>query len=145
MRIILALSVVALLGMGCRAPSMNVQRSGLRGVGDVAATVLLERVPEAAVPVVREKALEVIAQCDAALSDGVLPGMSLDALKKILDEKVPEQYKPVSDAVLKVVRGIRLPTEALGENNAKRIRAALVGIKSGVTEYKVGDRNPVVE
>jgi len=139
MRALLIFAVLGVLATGCKGPSMNTQRSALRGTGDVVATVLLERVDAAEVPAKQALALKVIAEVEKALDAEGVPELTLEKLQALMD-KVPGEYRPVADAIMKVVRGVKLPTDKLGSNNIKRIRAALKGLTSGINGYRIEDR-----
>ena len=132
---------IVFVALGCKSPSMNVQRSSLRAVGDVAATIVLEGIDADKVESSRAEALDLIDSIEKFLDDGTVPEMAVTALRDLIKEKVPLKYSAIADTLLAYIPTTNVPTEKLGVNNLKRVQAACYGLKVGFTKYDVVDRN----
>jgi len=128
---------------GCK-PSMNVQRSGLRCVGDTGVTVLLDELPEEKVAEARKDVKDIGAALLKFLETGDVAALTMSELRAELEKLVPVKYKGYFDAVLSAASTQHVDVEKIGPNNVKRVRAAILGCLEGEQRYDVADR-PVEE
>jgi hypothetical protein len=130
--------VSALLACGCG--TLNVQRSALRGAGDLSCTAFLDRAPEADVCVVAEETRKIakglIDFLDRLPAEGCYP----DALFELLRDRAGARGAWLVEGA-RIYCGRRLDRRlTVGPDNVKRIRAYLTGVVEACDEYDPKDR-----
>ena len=137
----------ALFATGCASfGSLNLQRSGLRGLGDTAVTVLLDQLPESQ----WEAASTELADAFQRLTDFVETGETQNLVFPKLVEKVrsviPTQYRSIGEALLVSIEHgsatVDVDVEIVGQDNLDRIKAFLEGAGSGLRAYRKDHRPP---
>lgn len=140
---LIAVVFVAAFAAGCLPPSLNIQRSLLRDGGDSGVTFYLETVDEAKLAETQKTIGEACDAMDEFLKTGSAATLPLAEIETQLKRVVPEKYQRWVGTALAAVSAVNVDvTKAIGADNVKRIRAALIGIRIGTTEYDVNDRNP---
>lgn len=138
----IAVVFVAVFAAGCLPPSLNIQRSLLRNGGDSGVTFYLETVDEAKLAETQKTIGEACDAMDEFLKTGSAATLPLAEVEKQLKRVVPAQYQRWIGTALAAVSAVNVDvTKAIGVDNVKRIRAALIGIRIGATEYDEADRN----
>lgn len=125
---------------GCQEPSMNVQRSAARDVGDTSITIYLDRRDAHDVDEKKERIITIADEIEAFLNSGEIGALTVGAMKKQVNKIVPSGYQDISDIVLNYISQHNAPTDKIPEKVVKNIKAALKGIRTGVLEYKLEDR-----
>ena len=141
MRMLVVVLFMAMVFMaGCKQPGMNVQRSGLRDVGDIASTLWLENIEMAKV---EKRKGEIIETCDKLLEflkTGQVIGLTSGALIEKLIGKVPTDYIWIPQQALVYANLANVDTNIVGDKNKKRLVAFIVGMKRGGEGYLSSDR-----
>ena len=141
----LAIVVVAALAAGCQTPSfsLNVQRSLLRDGGDSGITFYLETVDKVKLADTQTKIGEACDAMETFLKTGQAAVLPLSEVEKQLKRVVPAKYHRIVSTAIAAISAVNVDvSKKIGVNNVKRIRAAVVGIRTGTTRYDVADRNP---
>jgi len=140
----LTLVLALILLAGCTPPSMNLQRSALRSLGDVGVTVTLDLVKA---DKVKATQAEVVVVCDAVLrflNGGTADGLTQTGISSKLQSLIPAKYRAYFSSALQALSGQTINVGAkIGMKNLRRINAAVVGIKAGARYYVVTDRSPL--
>jgi hypothetical protein len=140
---LLPLLLFVFAATGCIPPSMNYQRSGLRSAGDVGATALLE---QADAKMMEKYKVDIVDTCNAVikyLDGGKVADLTPYAVEAKLREIVPIKYIPLLNTALTAIDNSNAtvnPSTAIGPDNVKRIKAAVIGFRQGTIEYDVNDR-----
>ena len=132
--------VLCLAVFGCTPPSMNMQRSMLRGGCDAATTVALDSVPVDQLAGVR---VDISSTCSALASfmgSGNVSDLTSATVTAKLQELVPERLRPYFSAVLAAVSSQQVNTAKIGVDNIKRINAAILGVSLANAQYATADR-----
>lgn len=140
MRKVLLMAFTAMLLVGCKAGSMNVQRSGLRGAGDTGVTIWLDDIDVDKVP---QRQQEIIGTCSSLidfLAEGELSDVTNTVLMDKLVARVPDEYKWIPSEVFSLAGVMEVDTSAIGERNIRRLVSALNGMINGAKQYKISDR-----
>jgi hypothetical protein len=143
MRYYLFLLAMLLCTFGCQMPSMNYQRSALRDVGDIGATATLE---QADAKMIEKYKVDIVDTCNAIikfLDGGKVADLTPYAVEAKLREIVPIKYIPLLNTALTALDNSNAtvnPSNAIGPDNVKRIKAAVIGFRQGTIEYDVNDR-----
>ena len=138
-RIALALAAVMVV-VGCKPPSMNLQRSGIRAGTDLAITAALDASSAGKVDARKAKVKEVCDQLEALLDGGTVPDMALGAFEDLLKRVVPADLGKLRLVVMGALYGVKVPTDKIGANNVKRVRAAVNQARIAVDAYAMEDR-----
>jgi len=136
MRRVWVAALVALV-VGCTPPTMNIRRSGLRGGGDLATTVTLDRLGEAEAQAAIPKIVEV---CD--FIEGVVNADGPTTVGGIIvgvEENCPAGVGWLIDEIVREVR-VDTATTALTESQEKYVLALVRGARTAAREYDVADR-----
>lgn len=130
--LILVLPVVLLLA-ACAAPSLNMQRSLLRGSGDVAATAYLDHNDDVAPRTLVQVAVGV----QAFLESGDVSELPLDELKARLAQLIPIRYRAWGEQLLGVIDTQSVDVRGtVGVLNARRLEAFVIGFLRGAEAYE---------
>ena len=128
----LMLLCLAAVSGGCSPLSLNMQKSGLRAVGDVSTTWLIEHregVTAAGVLAAADKLI-------AYLESGDVSNLPLGDLEDKLKAQVPEQYAALVSKVVKAAsKRLATATGKIGKNNVARMLALAKGIRMAGAEY----------
>ena len=143
--LILAASFILLAG--CAPPSLNIQRSVLRGTGDTAVTFVLDEVAEDKLDETSGKIKSIVEGVAKFLEDGKVANLTRSQLSTEILKIVPAKYKNWADQLLAVVsaQDITVDTakvEKIGVNNVLRLKAFLKGALGGIKEHNK-DHRPV--
>lgn len=125
---------------GCRPPGLNVERSALRGGGDLGVTAILDAQPIGKVDTVSTEIREGVAAARKLFDEGTL---TLGAFREKIIALFPSDMQRIAATILSAIEGTRVPTEKLGPANKKRILAALNGADAGLNAYSKEDRPPL--
>lgn len=137
------LAGLLLVVSSCTPPSLNVQRSALRSVGDLGVTVGLEFVAEKDVVALRKEIAEVAKKVVQFLDTGVVPNLTEAQINARLVSLVPPKYMSYFNTALTALSGRGIPIgQKIGSKNVRRIKAAVKGIQRGAEGYLKTDRNP---
>jgi len=134
------LIAIVLLAIGCTPPSMNMQRSGLRGICDAGTTAALDAVSEESLPAVQK---DIKDTCDALskfMADGKVADLVYSDFRAAIEKLIPQNLKSYFDAVLAAASTQELDIGKLGTNNVKRINAAILGVQLANAQYAKEDR-----
>lgn len=129
---------VSILVSGCGtvatfADSLNLQRSALRGSGDVGATAYLDLNNSANPDKMKVSAEQML----KFFQTGDVSVFSLNAIKTKLEAIVSAEYVEWVDIALMIVGSQQLNVgQAIGKDNVKRIIAYLTGISTGATKFE---------
>lgn len=138
---IVAVVLMCVVIAGCTPPSLNLQRSAARDIGDTAITVYLDETEETAVNNNKEIILNIANEIEKFIDDGKVGELTVGALRDFVNKTVPVDYANIAEAVVQQVGKIEAPTDKIPEQAIKNIKALLMGIKTGVNEYKIEDRS----
>lgn len=137
MKNVLVMSMVVLVFVaGCQQPTLNEQRSALRGSADFGSTELILRKKMTKEDVAMMK--EILNEIEKFINDGQVADLTTGALRTELDKivaKYAPKYQPVVAWVLAAVSGITVDTQKIGPDNVARIKAALMGAHTGCNQY----------
>jgi hypothetical protein len=139
-RIVFA-AVLLVFVSGCVTPSaksMNIQRSGIRCVGDTATTVSLDSLATVAeVDAVKPKIKEIAMAVQLFLKDGKVADLTIPEITQELRKLIPEQYRFLLDILIAQIQGITVDVQKIGANNVERINSVCVGVLHGCDLYDV--------
>jgi hypothetical protein len=130
------------LGTGCQAPSTNLTRSIARDAGDTTVTVYLDGRDAHDVDERKTRIVLIVREIEVFLDQGIVGGLTINAIREQVNNIVPIEYQNISNTVLQYLSGYGAPTDKVPPKVLKNIRAALMGIKTGVAEYVLEDRMP---
>lgn len=130
-----------LLFIGCGNPSMNLQRSIARDGGDSGITIYLDRVDEIEVPDRIETLNTIISEIEKILDDQVVGDLTVVFFKDTVTKIVPEGFESIFNHLIDYLRGFEMPSDQIPENIVRKIKSALQGMRVGIVEYKIEDRN----
>jgi len=139
MRYLLTIPAVLLLMVsGCQGPTLNEQRSAIRGTGDLAVTVYLD---EFSGDVVTERAemSEVMDDLYEFTQTGDLAFITKDVLIRKLEAMAPDKYKPLVEQALDYIALQHVNVEKIGAANVQRLLAFFIGAKQGCTQFTITD------
>lgn len=140
--VLLLVMVMALLALpGCDQPSLNMQRAGLRDVGDAGATVWLEEIDESKVDKRRVQIHDSCGKIIEFLETGQVASLTSSVLAQKLVDLVPDEYKWLPADVLAAVSLAKTSNEIVGNNNIKRMIAFCRGMQRGAELYAIEDRS----
>lgn len=127
------LLVLMALGLASCNPTMNLQRSGLRGIGDLTAVVYLERHAVANPLEFREACIKVLDYIDT----GAISALPLDKVEAELRRIVPARWAGFVPGIIAAAssRHADLAT-AIGLKNVQRLRAYVMGLVHGADGYE---------
>lgn len=136
---IVALAGIAMLA-GCASTygdddglSLNVQRSALRGAGDMTATVYLDRADEPDA----ERVAGIADGLYEFVGTGDLAALPLDVVEDRLCALVPTDYQWLVRQVLAVIVLQDVDVgERIGAANVERIEAFLDGVRTGAIKFR---------
>lgn len=134
--------------VGCVPPSMNLQRSALRGAGDTAVTVILDSSSDSSYKESLTKIKGIAEAILKFLEDGKVANLTRSQIGVEITKLVPAKYKGWADQLLAAASGTVVDVdkiEKIGVNNIARLKAFLKGTLSGTNEYKEADRPPEPE
>jgi len=144
----ISLILVMVLCAGCIKPSvksMNIQRSGIRCVGDTATTVSLDSLAsDAEVNVVKPKVKEIALAVQLFLKDGKIADLTLPEFTDELRKLITEDYRFLLDIALAQIQGMTVDVQKIGANNLERINSVCVGVIRGCDLYDLKYR-PVTD
>ena len=144
------LAVIILFStVGCVPPSLNLQRSVLRGTGDTAVTFVMDEVSDGKVDETLWKIKSIVGALNKFLEDGKVAGLTRSELSTEILKIVPAKYKNWADQLLAVVSSQDITVDQekivkIGPNNVLRLKAFLKGALKGLEEYNK-DHRPVEE
>ncbi|MEK6832834.1 MAG: hypothetical protein AABY32_02210 [Nanoarchaeota archaeon] len=122
---------------GCNMDrSMNVQKSVIRGTGDVSATLVLEKTQLVDVEqrkIQMDKAATIV--IETLEKDAIYP-MTIDELRAKLRAKLPIEFWSYIDEILAYVERIK-PSEYMSQTVIDRLLAYAKGFKIGTNEYNI--------
>lgn len=137
LKLMIAIFVLPVL-TGCTAPTINLQLSSLRSVGDVAATIYLDERNLADVPKRQEEIKQFAEKIAEFLDSGNAAKLTETKLKDGILKLVPEVYRGIGQSLLDSLskRELNVKTQAIGLRNIARLKAFLGGAIVAVDEYK---------
>lgn len=139
MKIISLLFVLLLCTAGCITPTvkgMNIQRSGIRCVGDTVTTVSLDSLAtDAEVNTVKPKLKELAMALQLFLKDGKVADLTLPEFTDALRKMIPEDYRFFLDIALAQIQGLTVDVQKIGADNLERINSLCIGVLRGCDLY----------
>lgn len=135
----LVMSVFVLIVLaGCTAPTINLQLSGLRSAGDVAATIYLDERDLSAIPKRKEEISKFAEKIAEFLDSGNAAKLTETKLRDAVLKLVPEVYRGIGTSLLDSLskRELNVETQIVGANNIARLKAFLRGAAIAVKEYR---------
>jgi len=139
------LLIALLFTVGCNSPSMNLQRSSARDFGDTGITVYLDDRDINDVDEKKERILAIVMEIENFLNSGEIGQLTINSVKKQINEIVPNEYQNISNMILEYLSGYTVPTDRIPINVVRNMKATLKGIKVGVNEYSIEDRKQFSE
>lgn len=140
MKVCAILPVLVLLMSGCKLGSVNVQRSGLRGAGDLAVTVMLDMTAEANVPQLQERIITFLDTVEQFAATGEIALLTRTELTARLLAEVSEKYAPWVQGAISAALTYLDARAPIGEKNQRRILAYVKGSRRAVALYDIEDR-----
>jgi hypothetical protein len=136
--------VAAFAMTGCIMPnykSLNAQRSAIRGTGDISVSLSLDSIENpATAESVAVDTKNITIAVDKFLQDGKVADLTIPEITGELRKIIPADYQFIYDLLIAQISTITVPTDVIGANNVKRMRALCAGIIVGCSEYDVADR-----
>ena len=133
---LLPLALLLTVAVGCQRPSLNVERSLLRGSGDVSATLVINIVDNQ-VEVQKEITTYAIAILKW-LDKGEIDKQTAAQVAKDLKKIIPAKYWSLIDMAMGALDNVQAdPTALLGVNNLKRLKAFFRGVQTGSIAFEV--------
>lgn len=126
--------------VGCESPSMNVQRSASRDVGDTGITLYLENEDINTIENKKAKILLIIQEIENFIDLGEVGNLTVAEIRDRINKIVPAEYQNVSNSILQYLSEFKVPTDKIPADVVKNIKAVLVGMKVGISEYQLEDR-----
>jgi hypothetical protein len=117
-------------------PSLNLQRSALRGSGDLAATGYLDTVSSTSVDVSKANVMAVAGVFVDVLVNDYVSDMDTTTIGNMIKSRIDPRYYFLVDSMLARCVGVK-PSHAIGDTNRKRLLAFAKGVASGAVEYEV--------
>ena len=133
-------AVMLICLVGCEPPSMNLQRSAARDAGDTGITAYLDDRDAHDVDEKKARILAIIKEVEDFLNEGEIGKLTVGAVRKQVNKVVPPEYQDLSDTILHYLSKFEVPTDKIPASVVKNIKAALLGVKNGIAEYKLEDR-----
>ena len=135
------LVVTMMLGLvGCEPPSMNLQRSAARDTGDTGITIFLDECSEDVVESKKAAILIIIDEIETFIDTGLTGDLTVGVIKSQVAKVVPKEYGDLSSTILDYLAEFKVPTDKVPVKIVKNIKAALLGVRRGVKEYRIEDR-----
>ena len=138
-------ALVMLFTVGCSSlQSLNLQRSGLRSVGDVAVTAYLDSVDDDKWEAHQTEIDDIVTRLTEFMTTGEVENLVYPKLVEAIRGLVPNQYRTISNQLLAAVENTSadVKVEKIGQENVDRINAFLAGAATGLRAYKVDHRPP---
>lgn len=126
--------------VGCESPSMNVQRSASRDVGDTGITLYLENEDVNTIENKKAKILLIIQEIENFIDLGEVGNLTVAEIRDRINKIVPAEYQNVSNSILQYLSEFKVPTDKIPADVVKNIKAVLIGMKVGINEYQLEDR-----
>jgi len=120
--------------------TMNVQRSSLRGAGDLSVTIMLDRIPEAEVGSLQVRVMDFLDAVEDLANTGDFAALTRTELVDQLIAKVSPQYTHWVLAAIDTALAAIPPDAEIGEYNRRRILAFIIGSRAAVVGYNISDR-----
>jgi len=140
------LILLMLLTTGCvsfdrsQLKSMNMQRCGLRGAGDLSVTVMLDSTEVADAPKLQERVITFLDTVEQFAATGDLASLTRTEFTDRLLAKVSPEYAPWVRGALGTAMTSLDAHAVIGEKNKRRILAYINGSRRAVACYNVEDR-----
>jgi len=125
---------------GSQLGSLNMQRCGLRGAGDLSVTVMLDSTEVADVPRLQERVLAFLETVEQFAATGDLAALTRMEFTDRLLAKVSPEYAPWVRGALGTAMASLDAHAIIGEKNKRRILAYVNGSRRAVAAYNVEDR-----
>lgn len=136
---ILILLLAAVMS-SCSAGSMNVQRSGLRSVGDLSVTVLLDKTSEANIEKNKERIKKVLETIRTLVTSDDLTALTRTKFTTKLLKKIPAQYASWTRSVIDTaLLSVESHTQ-IDADDRRRIMAFVNGSFQAIDSYSTDDR-----
>ena len=130
--------------VGCSTLSdygtMNVQRSGLRGAGDLSVTVMLDQTKDADVEQLKAEITTFLAAMNVFITTGNIAVLTRTELTNRIIGSVANQYAPWVSMALNAALTTLNPQAPLGGANKYRLAAFVYGSLTATANYRVEDR-----
>ena len=132
----------ALLLTGCTPPSMTMQVSGIRGVGDLAVTSILDNQSDKRVDEVRAELVDIIDRLGKLVTGNAAGVLTAPQLQAQVARIVPKRYKSLIETAMDQLedRDVKVKTDFIGKDNLIRLKALFVGAMRGLKLYDVTQR-----
>ena len=134
-------AVLLVFASGCITPSiksMNIQRSGIRCVGDTATTISFDALStDAEVNTVKLKVKEIAMAVQLFLKDGKVADLTLPEFTDALRKLIPENYRFLLDIALAQIQGMTVDVQKIGADNLERVNSVCVGVLRGCDLYDI--------
>lgn len=131
---------LAMAGVGC-VPSINMERSLLRGAGDTSITAVADGTQGSDLQARLVGARAVATTLLAFTNTGGVALLTTAGLRAELLQRVSPDYALLVDQAIAMVSTKHIDVGgAIGVRNVKRVKAYLVGVLRGVKNYKEADR-----
>lgn len=131
--------------VGCESPSMNIQRSASRDVGDTGITLYLENEDVGVVGEKKAKVLLIIQEIENFINNGEIGNLTVGTIRDRINKIVPSEYQNISNTILQYLSEFKVPTDKIPPTAVKNIKAVLIGMKIGIDEYKLEDRKTITK
>jgi len=119
---------------------MNVQRSGLRGAGDLSVTVMLDQTQAADVEELKAELTTFLYAVKEFIETGDVVVLTRTELTTRLLEEVAGQYTPWAHMAINAALTTLDPTVSIGEAGKKRLTAFVHGSLTAAACYRTEDR-----
>lgn len=131
--------------MGCTTTggnigTMNVQRAGLRGAGDLSVTVMLDQIPTTDIEELKAHITTFLYAVEEFVVTGNAATLTRTELANRLIEVVADDYAHWVSMALQAALATTNPQVQIGEDNRRRILAFTHGSLTATSLYNVIDR-----
>jgi len=137
--------LVLFSAVGCSSThsSMNLQRSGLRGISDLSVTVLLDRAEVTELAGMKEQLEVLLDIVEQFANDGKLSALTQDEVLALLLAQIPSEYAIHTQWLHTAITAALATTDTtlpIGENSQRRLLAFVYGSRTALRAYTVTDR-----
>ena len=138
---VMVILVMALCAQGCTwikpsIKSVNIQCSGIRGIGDTALVTAIDSLgDDTEALAVKTKVKEITLSVQLFLQNGKVAELTIPEITQELEKLIPANYRFLVDIALAQIQGIVLDVDKIGATNLARINSLCVGIIRGCDLY----------